>query len=132
MSSKTLYVQHPVSLLVRIFPSLPGSRLQFFIAMQIQYSYEHTFVKRYAMLCAQPRVRNYLWGEREGLSTHTYTTGMFSKTLCARHPVTKDTPIPPRFLPTIFYRRADSALDSAQSVCSVQQTVYSPPARQWY
>ena len=29
--------QHPVSL--TIFTSLPGSRLRFFIAMQIQYSY---------------------------------------------------------------------------------------------
>ena len=43
MFSRTLYVQHPVSLFVRIFLSLPGSRLHFFIAMQIQYSYEHTF-----------------------------------------------------------------------------------------
>ena len=30
----------------RIFPSLPGSRLRFFIAIQIQYSYEHTFVQQ--------------------------------------------------------------------------------------
>ena len=37
MSSRTLNAQHPVSL--RIFTSLPGSRLRFFIAMQIQYSY---------------------------------------------------------------------------------------------
>ena len=36
--------QHPVSL--RIFPSLPGSRLRFFIAPQIQYSYEHTFIQQ--------------------------------------------------------------------------------------
>ena len=37
MFSRTLYAQqHPVSL--RIFPSLPGSRLRFFIARQIQLS----------------------------------------------------------------------------------------------
>ena len=41
---KTLYAQHPVSL--RIFTSLPGSRLRFFITMQIQYSYEDTFVQQ--------------------------------------------------------------------------------------
>ena len=36
MSSRILYVQHPVSL--RIFPSVPGSRLRFFIAREIQDS----------------------------------------------------------------------------------------------
>ena len=41
--TRTLYAQHPVSL--RIFPSLPGSHLRFFIAMQIQYSYDRTFVQ---------------------------------------------------------------------------------------
>ena len=44
MSSRTLYAQHPAPL--RIFPSLPGSRLRFFVPMQIQYSYEHTFVQQ--------------------------------------------------------------------------------------
>ena len=37
MSSRTLHAQYPVSL--RIFPSLPGYRLRFFIAKRIQYSY---------------------------------------------------------------------------------------------
>ena len=36
-SSRAPNAQHPVSL--RIFTSLPGSRLRFFVAMQIQYSY---------------------------------------------------------------------------------------------
>ena len=36
MSSRTLYAS---ILSLRIFPSLPGSRLRFSIAMQIQYSY---------------------------------------------------------------------------------------------
>ena len=40
----TLYAQHSASL--RIFPSLPGSHLRFFIPMPIQYSYEHTFVQQ--------------------------------------------------------------------------------------
>ena len=39
-SGRTLYAQQPVSL--RIFTSLPGSRLRFNIAMQIQYSYYHS------------------------------------------------------------------------------------------
>ena len=41
MSSRTLYAQHPVSL--RIFPSLPGPRLRFFIAGQIQHHTVHSF-----------------------------------------------------------------------------------------
>ena len=41
MSSRTLYAQHPVSL--RIFPSLPGSRLRLFIAGQIQHRTVHRF-----------------------------------------------------------------------------------------
>ena len=44
LCTATLYAQHPASL--RIFPSLPGSRLRFFIPMPIQYSYEHTFVQQ--------------------------------------------------------------------------------------
>ena len=41
MSSRTLYAQHPVSL--RIFRYLPGSRLRFFIAGQIQHRTVHSF-----------------------------------------------------------------------------------------
>ena len=46
--------------------------------------------------------------EREGLSTHTCPTGMFSRTLYAQHPVTKNLHIWPRFSPTIFYRDVNS------------------------
>ena len=39
--SNTLKAQHPLSR--RIFPSLPGSRLRFFIAVQIQHSTKNSF-----------------------------------------------------------------------------------------
>ena len=52
---------------------------------------------------------NYLSAEREGLSTHC-TMGMFSRTLYAQNPVTKNLHISPRFSPTIFYRNANSVL----------------------
>ena len=45
MSIRTLYAQHYVS--IRIFTSLPVSRLQLFIAMRLQYSYEHTYVQHH-------------------------------------------------------------------------------------
>ena len=47
--------------------------------------------------------------EREGLYTHLFPTGMFSRTF-AQNPVTKNFHIYPRFSPTIFYRDANSVL----------------------
>ena len=47
--------------------------------------------------------------EREGLSTH-YTTRVFSRTLYAQNPITKNLHISPRSSPTIFYRDANSVL----------------------
>ena len=76
MSSRTLYAQHPASL--RIFPSLPGSRLRFFIPIQIQYSYEHTFVQQLTL--------NLVFEIVQG-SVEVCTTGMSSRTLYTQHPV---------------------------------------------
>ena len=59
------------NLSLRIFTSLPGSRLRFFIAKQIQYSYKHTFVQQYNRLYAQNPVIAVIHDESvEGLSTH--------------------------------------------------------------
>ena len=60
MFSRTLNTQHPKWIL----PSLPGSRLRFFIAMNVQARLLCT-----AVGCTGPYVRN-CSGEREGLSTH--------------------------------------------------------------
>ena len=79
-AEQTLYAQHPVSL--RAY--LPGSCPRFFIAMQIQYSCEHTFVQQYYYaLCAEPCVLNCLLGEREGLSTYIYNGNTQQNPLCA-------------------------------------------------
>ena len=50
--------------------------------------------------------------EHEGLSTHTYPTGMFSGTFYAQHSVTENLHIyiSPRFWPMIFYQDANSVL----------------------
>ena len=149
MSCRTLYAQHPVSL--RKVRSLPGSRLRFFIAGQIQHPTVHSFRYTPAQIDTPCRleahyvVRNielkkcvvvlhstgplsrmyssrtfYAQNpalesvdqqeERECLSTHTCTKGMFSTTnpLCAASCVTKN--ISPRFSPTFFYRYANSVL----------------------
>ena len=128
MYSRTLYAQHPVS--PRIFRSLPGSRLRFFIAGQIQHPTVHIFLYTPAQIDAPCRLEPYYvlniklktcvivlhstgplsrmyssstfyaqnpaleivdqQEERECLSTHTCTRGMFSKTnpLCAASCVT--------------------------------------------
>ena len=54
MPSRTLYAQHPVSL--RIFPSIPGSRLRFFIARQIQHRTVHRFLYTPAQVDAPCRL----------------------------------------------------------------------------
>ena len=112
MSSRTLYVQHPASLRIfQIFPSLPGSRLRLFIAMQIQYSDEHTFVQQYA-LCAEPCVGNCSSAKLERLPT--CTTGMFSRTIYAQDPVSlRDVPISPQSSFMIFHRDGSLELYSA-------------------
>ena len=59
MSSRTFYAQNPVSL--RIFSSLPGSRLRFFIAGQIQHPTVHSFLYTPAQIDAPCRVEiNYV------------------------------------------------------------------------
>ena len=80
---------------LRIFICLPGSRLRFFIAMQIhQSSYEHTFTAVDSMgrkPCVRKRSR-----EREGL----YNGNVQQNPLCGASCVTKDIPVSPRFSPT--------------------------------
>ena len=49
--------------------------------------------------------------ERGGLSTHTCTAVIFSRTLYLQHPVTKNLHISPRFSPTTFCRDANSVVN---------------------
>ena len=94
----------PSILSLRILTSRPGCRLRFFITMQIRYSYEHTFVRQQT-LCAENPVFEIV---QEVVKV--CTTGMFSRTFYAQHPVTKNLHISPPFLPTIFYRDANPVL----------------------
>ena len=107
MFSRTLNAQHPVSL--RVFTSLPGSRLKFFIAMQIQYSYEHTYMYS-SRLYAQNPVFEIVREESVKVYLHMYNGNVQQKPLCVESCVTKELPIFPQFSPTIFYRDADSVL----------------------
>ena len=123
---------------LRIFTSLPGSRLRFFITMQIQYSYKYYMYSSINRLYAQNPVFEIVREESVKVYLHmyngnvqqnlqrvescvinpvfeivqesvkVYTTGMSSRILYAQHPITKNLHISPRFSPPIFYHDANS------------------------
>ena len=112
MFSNTLYAQHPVS--PRIFLSLPGYRLRFFIAMKSRYSYEHTLCSSINRLYEQNPVFEIVDQESVKVYLHMYNGNIQQNPLCAASCVPKDIPISFRLSPTIFYRRENSALYSRQ------------------
>ena len=62
--------------------------------------------------------------ERE-VYLHMYSTGMFSRTLHAQHPVTTSLNIFPRFSPTTFYRDANSVPTSTPFFYSSINRLYA-------
>ena len=60
-------------------------------------------------------------------SIYTCTTGMFSRTLHAQHPVTTNLNTSPRFSPTIFYRDANSVPASIPFYSSINRLYAQNP-----
>ena len=60
-------------------------------------------------------------------SIYTCTTGMFSRTLHAQHPVTTNLNTSPRFSPTIFYRDANSVPTSTPFYSSINRLYLQNP-----
>ena len=60
-------------------------------------------------------------------SIYTCTTGMFSRTLHAQHPVTTNINTSPRFSPTIFYRAANSVPTSRPFYISINRLYAQNP-----
>ena len=60
-------------------------------------------------------------------SIYTHTTGMFSRTLHAQHPVTTNLNSSPRFSPTIFYRDANSVPTSTPFYSSINRLYAQNP-----
>ena len=60
-------------------------------------------------------------------SIYTFTTGMFSRTLHAQHPVTTNLNTSPRFSPTIFYRDANSVPASTPFCSSINRLYAQDP-----
>ena len=101
--SRTLYAWNPASL--RNFPFLPGSRQRCLIPMQIQCSYEHTFLQHSSRLYAQETLVSKLFKTNGNAQQNP---------LCAASCFTKDIPISPQFSPNFFYRQANP---TPYSVC---------------
>ena len=98
-------------MLLRNFPSLPGSRQRFF-SSRCKFS-ALTSTPDCTAVDSKPCVRN-CSREREGL----YNGNVQQKNpLCAASCVTKDIPASPRFSPTFFYPDANSVLLRAH-LCS--------------
>ena len=103
-----------------LFPSLPGSRLRFFIAGQIQHRTVHLFFYTPAKvdapimyssinsrLYAKNPVFEIVHEETVKVSImYTCTTGLFNRTLCVESCVTEEFHISPRFSPVFFHRDA--------------------------
>ena len=111
MFSRTLYAQHPVVQL-RIFTSLPGSRLRFFIAMQIQYTPTSTSLySGINTLYAQNPEFEHLHDESVKVyPNHMYNGNVRQNPLCVESCVTKEFSRSPRFSPAFFYLDANSVL----------------------
>ena len=60
-------------------------------------------------------------------SIYTCTTGMFSRTLHAQHPVTMNLNTSPRFSPTILYRNANSVPNSTPFDSSINRLYAQSP-----
>ena len=100
--------------LLRNFPSLPGSRLRFFIAMQMQYSSTSTSTPLYSSstnrLYAQSPVFEIVREESVKVYLHMNNENVQQNPLCVESCVTKEFSISPRFSPTMFYPDANSVL----------------------
>ena len=124
---RTLYAQHHVSLM--IFPSRPGSRLRFFIPMQVQCSNKHTF-EQYSILYAQNPVFGIVHEESVRVYLHTMCNGNVQQNpLYVESCVTKELSISPRFSPTIFDPDANSVLLRAHLCAAVDSLRRKPCVR---
>ena len=107
--SRTLHAQHPVT--QRILTPLPGSRLRFFIAMQIQYVPTSTpFYSSINRLCAQNPVFAIVREESVRVYLHMHNGNVQQNPLCVEPCVTNGFPISPRLSPTMFDPDANSVL----------------------
>ena len=99
-------------MLLRNFPSLPGSRQRFFLSRCKFIALTST--PDFTAVDSKPCVRNYS-RERGGL----YNGNVQQNPLCAASCVTKDIPVSPRLSPTFFYPDANSVLLRAHRCSAV-------------
>ena len=108
MFSRTLHAQHPVTTNLTPFP---GSRLRFFIAMQIQYLLEHLST---AVLIGSAQNPGFEIVREESVKVylHMHNGNVQQNPLCVESCVTSGFSISPRLSPTMFDPDANSVLTS--------------------
>ena len=119
------------NLSIRIFTSLPGSRLRFLIAKQIQYSYYSSTplygsIKR---LHAQNPVFAIIHDESVKVYLHMYNGNVQQNPLCVESCVTKKFSISPRLWRTTFDPDATTVLARAHLCTAVDSMRRKPCVR---
>ena len=94
----------------RIFASRPGSRLRYFIEMQIQYPTSTLLYSSIIRLYPQNPVFEIVHDESVKVYLHMYNGNVQQNPLCVESCVTKEFSMSPRFSSTIFYPEANSVL----------------------
>ena len=114
---------------LRIFTSRPGSRLRFFIEMQIQYPTSTLLYSSIIRLYPQNPVFEIVHDESVKVHLHMYNGNVEQNPLCVKSCVTKEFSMAPRFSSTIFDPDANSVLLRAHLCTAVDPMRRKPCVR---
>ena len=114
---------------LRIFTSRPGSRLRFFIEMQIQYPTSTLLYSSIIRLYSQNPVFEIVHDETVRVYLHMSNGNVQQNPLCVESCVTKEFSISPRFSSTIFDPDANSVLLRAHLCTAVESMRRKPCVR---
>ena len=119
----------PSILSLRIFTSRPGSRVRFFIEMQIQYPTSTLMYSIIIRLYPQNPVFEIVHDESVKVYLHMYNGNVQQNPLCVESCVTKEFSMSPRFSSTIFDPDANSVLLRAHLCTAVDSMRRKPCVR---
>ena len=118
---------------LQIFTSRPGSRLRFFIEMQIQYPTTTNSTVLYSVIIIRLYPQNYVFeivhDESVKVYLHMYIGNVQQNPLCVESCVTKEFPMSPRFSSTTFDPDANSVLLRAHFCTTVDSMRRKPCVR---
>ena len=111
---------------LRIFTSHPGSRLRFFIEMQIQYPTSTPLYSSIIRLYPQNPVFEIVHAESVKVYLHMYNGNVQQNPLCVESCVTKEFSMSPRLSSTVFDPDANSVLLRAH-LCTAVDSIRRKP-----